>query len=354
MSDEQTRTPAAAAARPSAVTSHDVARLARLSQSTVSRALRNDPRVAAETRERVLAAAASLGYVPNALARNLVLRATRTVGMLVTDIGNPFYPILIAPLHDELAGLDYRMVLLTERIEGDGDRAPLEALVDRGIDGAVLTTSTVDSSVPGELIRRGIPFVLLAREVDGVAADAAVADNALGASLIAAEILRVGHRRIGAVFGPANTSTGRDRERGFRAGLAAAGVDLPDEVVRRGGFVVASGYEAMRELMALPERPTVVACFNDLVAIGALNAARTLGLEVPRDVSITGWDDLPIAAWDLVRLTTVGQSMDEMARTAARLLVERIEGRAGAEARRILFEPRIVMRETLGPPAGAG
>jgi LacI family transcriptional regulator len=351
MTDEQTSMPAAAPPRPGSVTSHDVARLARLSQSTVSRALRNDPRVAAETRERVLAAAASLGYVPNALARNLVLRATRTVGMLVTDIGNPFYPILIAPLHDELASLDYRMVLLTERIEGDGDREPLEALVDRGIDGAVLTTSTVDSSVPRELVRRGIPFVLLAREVDGVAADAVVADNALGASLIAAELARFGHRRVGAIFGPANTSTGRDRERGFRAGLAAAGVALPDAAVRRGGFVVASGYDAMRELMALPERPTVVACFNDLVAIGALNAARTLGLDVPRDVSITGWDDLPIAAWDIVQLTTVSQSMDEMARTAARLLVERIEGRAGPEVRRVLFEPRIVARATLGPPS---
>jgi len=118
--------------------------------------------------------------------------------------------------------------------------------------------------------------------------------------------------------------------------------------------VSGAGREAMEAIIALEDRPTAIVCFNDLVAIGALNAARANGLRVPEDVSITGWDDLPIAAWDLVRLTTVGQSMDEMARTAARLLVERIEGRAGAEARRVLFEPRIVMRETLGPPAGAG
>jgi LacI family transcriptional regulator len=340
------------AAGSTSVTSHDVARLAGLSQSTVSRALRDDPRVAAETRERVLAAAASLGYVPNSLARNLVLRTTRTVGMLVTDIGNPFYPNLIAPLHDELASLNYRMVLLTERIEDGGERGPLESLVDRGIDGAVLTTSTVDSSVPRELQHRGIPFVLLTREVDGVASDAAVVDNALGASLVAAEIVRFGHRRVGAIFGPANTSTGRDRERGFRAGLRAAGVTLSDQAVRRGAYVVESGYGAMQELMGLKDRPTVVVCFNDLVAIGALNAARMLGLDVPRDVSVTGWDDLPIAAWDIVQLTTVGQSMNEMARTAARLLVERIEDRAPAGARRVLFEPRLVLRATLAPPRG--
>jgi LacI family transcriptional regulator len=335
----------------SSVTSHDVARLAGLSQSTVSRALRDDPRVAVVTRERVRAAAASLGYVPNASARNLVLRKTRMIGMLVTDISNPYYPNLIAPLHDELASLNYRMVLFTERLEGD-DRH-VESLVDHGIDGAVLTTSTIDSAVPRELARNGLPYVLLTREVDGVAADAAVVDNALGGSLIAAEIARIGHRRVGAIFGPTNTSTGRDRERGFRAGLAAAGVILSDDAVRRGAYVVEAGYTAMHELMELEERPTVVACFNDLVAIGAMNAARALGLTVPGDVSITGWDDLPIAAWEICRLTTVRQAMHEMARAAAQLLVDRIEGRAGPEPRRVLFEPELVIRATLAPPASA-
>lgn len=273
--------------------------------------------------------------------------------MLVTDISNPYYPNLIAPLHDELASLNYRMVLFTERLEGDDDGPDLEPFVDHGIDGAVLTTSTVDSVVPRDLARQGLPFVLLTREVDGIAADAAVVDNALGGSLIAAEIARLGHRRVGAIFGPDNTSTGRDRERGFRAGLAAAGTTLPDQAVRRGAYVVEAGYTAMRELMELEERPTVVACFNDLVAIGAMNAARALGLDVPRDVSITGWDDLPIAAWEICQLTTVRQAMNEMARTAARLLVERIEGRSGPEPRRVLFEPELVIRATLGPPADA-
>jgi LacI family transcriptional regulator len=341
-----------AAARPAAPTSHDVARAAGLSQSTVSRALRGDSRVTQETRQRVLAAAQSLGYTPSALGRNLVLRSTRTIGMVVTDISNPFYPNLIAPLHDELAALDYRMVLFTERIEGEEDAQQLEGLIDRGIDGAVLTTSTLDGAVPRQLEQRGLPFVFLTREVDGIAADAALVDNALGASLMAAEVARVGHRRVGAIFGPANTSTGRDRERGFRAGLKAAGVDLPDEAVRHGNYVVEAGQGAMLELMALDPRPTAVVCFNDLVAIGALNAAKTLGLEVPHDVSVTGWDDLPMASWDICQLTTIRQSMNEMARTAARLLVERIQGAAISGPRRVLFEPQLVLRNTLGPPPG--
>lgn len=334
------------------LTSHDVARAAGLSQSTVSRALRGDPRVAGETRERVLAAAASLGYTPNAMGRNLVQRSTRTIGMVVTDIGNPFYPNLIAPLHDELADLGYRMALFTERLEGDdrdsSDR--LEGLVDRGVDGAVLTTSTLDGVVPRELLRRGLPFVFLTRVVDGIPADAVTVDNALGASLMAAEVARFGHRRVGAIFGPENTSTGRDRERGFRAGLAAAGVTLPDEAVRRGSYTVDAGHAAMLELLELDERPTALVCFNDLVAIGALNAARAAGLDVPGDLSIAGWDDLPMAAWEIAQLTTVRQSMHEMARAAARLVVERVEGTAGPDPRHVLFEPELVLRATLGPP----
>src|SRR5580765_4854520 len=223
--------------RGSGVTSHDVARVAGVSQSTVSRALRDDPRVTASARSRVLAAAAQLHYVPNATARNLVTRSTRTVGMLVTELANPYYPNLIAPLHDELTTLGYRMVLFTESMEDEQDTAPLAALIDRGIDGAVLTTSTLDSNIPRELARRGLPFVYLTRETQGVPADAAVVDNALGASLVAAEVVRLGHTRIGAIFGPSNTSTGLHRERGFRAGLAAAGIELPEEAVRRGPYV---------------------------------------------------------------------------------------------------------------------
>src|SRR4051794_36970443 len=288
------------------------------------------------------------------MGRMLVEGATRTIGMVVTDLSNPFYPNLIAPLHDELAALGYRMVLFTERLEGEGaaDGHGLESLVDRGVDGVVLTTSTLDGTVPRELLRRRLPFVFLTRTVDGVPADAVTVDNALGASLVAAEVVRVGHRRIAAIFGPRNTSTGRDRERGFRAGLVAAGVVLTDDAVRHGPYTVDAGRAAAEELLALPERPTVLVCFNDLVAIGALNAATAAGPQVPREVSITGWDDLPMAAWEICRLTTVRQSMSEMARTAARLVVERVEGRAPPGPRHVLLDPELVVRATLGPPPG--
>jgi LacI family transcriptional regulator len=341
--------------QPAPLTSHDVAREAGLSQSTVSRALRGDARVAEETRERVLAAARRLGYTPSALGRNLVQRSTRTIGMVVTEIGNPFYPNLIAPLHDELAELGYRMALFTERLEGDQASASdhLQGLFDHGIDGAVLTTSTLEGDVPRELLRRGLPFVFLTRVVDSIPADSVSVDNALGGSLVAAEVARLGHRHIAAVFGPGNTSTGRDRERGFRAGLRAAGGALDERAVFHAGYTVDAGHEAMQAIIALDDRPSVVVCFNDLVAVGALNAARAAGLRVPEDVSITGWDDLPMASWEICQLTTVRQSMHEMARAAARLVVERVEATGPLEPRRVLFDPELVLRRTLGPPGAA-
>jgi LacI family transcriptional regulator len=349
------------------ITSHDVARVAGVSQSTVSRVLRNDERVTTATRERVLAAASSLGYVPSDIGRSLVTRSTRSIAIVITDLANVFYPHLVAPLHDEAWAHNYRMVLLTEEVEPlEGDAAHavaapeeeelsplLDRLLDRSTDGVVLTTSRLDGIVPRELARRSLPFVFLTRYVDGVAADSAVVDNSLGGSLAASEALRLGHTNVGTIFGPSDTSTGRDRERGVRAALAAAGIELPESAARRGPFSDAAGYQAMTELMGQSPRPTVVICANDIVAIGALNAAYKLGLSVPDDVSLIGFDDLPMAAWDLFGLTTVHQPIEEMARAAARLLIERIEGRVeGDEIRRMVFEPRLVIRRTLGPPPG--
>jgi LacI family transcriptional regulator len=339
-----------------AVTSHDVARRAGVSQSTVSRAFRND-RVSLATRERVLAAADELGYVPSEIGRSLVTQNTRTVGIVVTDLTSVFYPHIVAPLHDELAALGYRMVIFTEAVESDAParedtlKPLLDRLLDRSIDGVVLTTSRLDGIVPRTLAERGLPFVFLTRHVDSVIADSAVVDNSLGASLATGEAIRLGHTRIGAIFGPPDTSTGRDRERGVRAALEAAGIELPPERTFHGPFSVEAGEIGMAHLLELDPAPTVVLCSNDTVAIGAYNAALAAGRSIPDDISLVGFDNLPIAHWEVFKLTTVHQPMEEMARAAAGLLVERIEGRRKqSDVRQVVFEPRLVLRRTLGTP----
>lgn len=330
------------------VTSHDVAALAGVSQPTVSRALRGDARVSEATRQRVRDAAAKLGYIPSERGRSLSTRRTRRVGVVVDDLSNPFYLQLLDVLHRELESNDTKMVMLTSPPD-ELERA--ERLVDGSIDGAVLTTTRIGSPAPAELQRRGFPFVLLNREVDDAQADCCVADNHEGGRLVAAELARLGHRDVGAILGPAHTSTGRDREAGFRAGLAEHGLQMADTHARRGEFSFDSGYRELTAMATAGDLPSAVFCGNDVVALGALNAASANGLDVPGDLTVIGFDDIEMAGWDLIGLTTVRQDMERMARTAATLLVERIADPERPHER-VCVPAELVARGTHGPPPG--
>jgi LacI family transcriptional regulator len=325
------------------VTSHDVARLAGVSQPTVSRALRDSPKVSEETKRRVREAASALGYVPSEAGRALSSGRTRRIGLLLTDLENQFYPHVIAPMHRELESLDYQLVLQTE--SSDTGRVA-ERLLANGLDGVLLATTTVDSVLPVRLRDRGVPFVYFNRTSSSVDADSAEVDAASGMSQLAQRILDLGHRRVGAIFGPRNTSTAEQRELALRDTLAAGGVTVSASLSYRGPFDFETGYAGARELLQRDERPSVIVCGNDVVAYGALNAARELDLAVPADVSIVGFDDLPAARWPLLQLTTVAFDLDAMARRAASLLVERIE-EPERPYRHERFPSRLVERATL-------
>ncbi len=329
-------------------TSHDVAALAGVSQPTVSRALRGDPRVTAQTQQRVTDAAAKLGYIPSERGRSLSTRRTRRVGVVVDDLSNPFYLQLLDALHVELADNQMRMLMFTA--EGSAPENA-ERLMDGSIDGAVLTTTLIGSRLPAELQRRQLPFVLLNREVDGSAADTCVADNFEGGRRVAAEFARLGHRRIGAILGPGDTTTGREREAGLRAGLADHDLRLPDTGVQRGAFSFDVGYQGLGELLDQPEPPTSVFCANDVIAMGALNAARSLGVAIPDELTLIGFDDIGMASWDVFRLTTVRQDIELMARTAATLLVQRI-AEPQRPPERVVLPAELVLRGTHGAPPG--
>lgn len=324
-------------------TSHDVALAAGVSQPTVSRALRGDPSVAEETRQRVLDTAQALGYVPSERGRSLSTRRSGRIGVVVEDLGNPFYFELLDALHDRLERSDHRMVVLTP---GRGDPERLERLVDGSTDGVVLTTTLLNSELPARLLDRHFPFVLLNRIVDGVAADSCSVANIDGAATIAAALVRHRHHSIGAIFGPANTSTGRDREIGFRQELHKHGIVLGPESTRRGPFAHETGHRAIRELLADRPRPTAVFCANDVIAIGALNAARALDIRVPDELSIVGFDDIAMAAWEVFKLTTVRQDLQEMCKTAIDLLLARIT-RPDRPPQQHVLQARLVRRATL-------
>ena len=326
------------------VTSHDVAKLAGVSQPTVSRALRDSPKVSADTKERVRRAAEALGYVLSETGRALSSGRTYRVGLLLTDLENQFYPHVISPIHHELESLGYQLVLQTE--SSDTGRVA-ERLIANSLDGVLLATTTSTSLLPLRLRDRRIPFVYFNRTTEAVEADSATVDSNTGLSELAEAIVDCGHQRVGAIFGPANTSTGEERERALRSALEAHGLVIPAAHTIRGPFDFSTGYDGTRALLALPTPPTVVVCGNDVVAFGSLNAARELGIAVPEQVSVVGFDDLPTADWALIQLSTVRFDLDAMARMAGRLLVERIEGDPHAPWRHEIFPSHLVRRRSL-------
>ncbi len=327
-------------------TSIDVAKLVGVSQSTVSRALRDDPAIPIATRARIRHAAARLGYVPSQRGRSLATRSTGHIAVLVSDLGNPFYTEAIQRLHAAFAKTGHRLVVLAD--PSNGLLQPAE-LLDGSFDGAILATSLLGSTLPLVLQERGLAVVMFNRTLDSAVLDVCVSDNTAGARMAADELVELGHRRFGAIFGPPDTSTGRDREAGFRAGLAASGLTLDDELVSHGPFSEANGRIRMLELLGHGKPPSAVFCGSDVIAIGALNAARSMQRNVPEEISVVGFDDIAAAGWNVVDLTTVRQNLPGMADAAAQLLLSRVEDIDRAP-RRVVVPTQFVRRGSHSTP----
>jgi LacI family transcriptional regulator len=326
-------------------TSHDVARRAGVSQPTVSRALRDDPNVSQETRRLVREAATELGYIVSQRGRSLATRLTGQIGVVVRDLANPFYLQVLDTVHDTLARDNLRMLVLTP---DEDDEAFLGRLLDGSLDGALLTTTLLTSTLPAQLAHRGFPFVMLNRAVDEPLGDICVVDNIEGARLAAEELMRLGHREIGALFGPLNTSTGRDRESGFRRALVDHGITLPPERWRRGTFDFAYGFQSTLDL--LETGPTAIFAANDVVAIGAYNALRSRGVTLPDDLTLIGFDDIALASWNVFELTTIRQDINALVQRSTRMLLERIGAGGSMPPRRVVVQPQLMERATHGPP----
>lgn len=320
------------------VTSRDVARVAGVSQATVSRVLQGSPNVTGATRARVLRALQETGYTPNMLARAMKTRRTGTVGVVVASITNPFYPEILEVLTERLARVGRRMILWST---GPGEASAIEAIRQGLVDGVVFTAVTADSAPLAEALDTGAPVVLVNRGIEGVDCDQVTSDNVGGGRLVARYL--ADRERVALIGGPLATSTASERERGFRAELADLGVDLPDERFRRGDFSHAGGHAAMTSLLRGRPPPTAVFCVNDLTAFGALDAARALGVQVPGDLWVVGYDDVDMASWESFDLTTVLQPMSEMVGDALALLLDRIDepDRAPAHHR---FPSRLIVR----------
>ena len=304
-------------------TSYDVARAAGVSQSAVSRCFASGASIAPATRERILKVATEMGYRPNALAQGLISGRTNMVAVLISTLTNLFYPEVLAELSRQLTERDMRVLLFSLNAESDVD-AILDQVWRHSVDGVISAARLSDEQVKAFAGRR-IPLVLYNRPAPGGSAASVSCDSAAGERHLVDHLLAAGHRRFGVVAGPSDSYVGEERRAAALGRLAEHGIENVSIV--RGDFSYASGQMALHELaQGRGGVPEAVICVNDLMGIGAIDAARAdLGLSIPGDISIVGFDGSDPAGWASYELTSIRQPVRRMTQAAVAMLAERIE-----------------------------
>lgn len=341
-------------ARRSRATITDVATEAGVHPSTVSRVLggKAATTVRAETRRRVFDAADRLGYRPSALARSLRLQKTLTLGMLVPDITNPFFSSIIKGAENAARARGYNVILCNSEDEPALEASCLQALREHEVDGILIASSQMADHTIDRLRAEGFPFVLLNRATRSEADMAVVVDNRAAAREAVRHLAGLGHARVGHLAGPQRTTTGAGRMEGYRDEVEALGLeDRPDLVVEATAFSVDAGYRAASTLLDGRARPTAVFAANDLIAIGLLQRLREAGARVPRDLSVVGFNDIPLAGLLEPALTTVRVPQSEMGVAGAGLLIDHLEGRPIDDVRITLPTQLVVRASTSAPGA---
>jgi LacI family transcriptional regulator len=336
--------------RSASATLRDVARLADVHPGTVSRALNPETRrlVNDETAQRVLEAAATLGYRPNPIARGLKTNRSYTVGVLVPDLMNPLFPPIVRGIQDKLEQAGYTPLIANTDNDRERERNDFEAMRARQVDGVITATARLDHGVLDEMAAAGLPIVLVNRRVDDGLLPSATADDHEGARLAVAHLAALGHTRIALLGGPQELSTGRLRREGFLDGMAEAGLEVDPELVRFGAaFTEPEGARLCRELMT--RYPTAIVAGNDLMALGSYDVFLELGLHCPSDISVIGFNDMPFSERFDPPLSTIRIPQYEIGAAAAGLLLEQL-GQGETDVRHVVLEPELVVRASTGPP----
>jgi LacI family transcriptional regulator len=332
----------------------DVAHHAGVSVSTVSYVLNDSGPVAAERRARVLDAVRVLDYAPNESARSLKRRSASTIGLVVPDLANQFFALIAEGVERAATDRDVLVVLCAPEATDRPESDHAKLLRSQRLDGVIYLSGTGTSAgALLELARLG-PIVLVDERIPGFEVPAVVADGRRGAREIAQHVLDQHHRRLAVIGGPTALWTSEQRLAGYREAFAAAGLE-PDVVpILIGDYRQESGFELARVALDVPleRRPTALLCANDLMAIGALEYCKSVGIRVPEDVSIVGFDDLPIAALITPRLTTVRQPARDMGYRAAELLFDLLAQKTdGEDEPQYLFPATLQIRDSVLPPA---
>jgi LacI family transcriptional regulator len=334
-------------------TLRDVAAAARVHPATASRALNPETRllVSEDTARRVTAAAAKLGYRPNPVARSLRTRRSHTVGVLIPDLNNPLFPPIVRGLEDKLAAAGYVALIGNTDADASRERLIFEQMRARHVDGFVLATVTLHDRLLAEAAAADVPVVLMNRLSQDYSFSSVSVDNEQGARMAVTHLARLGHTRIAHIAGPQEASTGMNRLRGFRDGMAAHQLEVSEDlIVYASRYTVEEGSRCCRDLLAHHGGFTAVAAANDMLAVGCYAAIDEAGLQCPDDISVIGFNDMPFIDRLRPPLTTVRFPHYQLGTEAAQLLLERI-GEREAPVKIMYLAPELVVRGSTAEPA---
>jgi LacI family transcriptional regulator len=323
----------------------EIAKRARVSTATVSRTLNRNGAVRPETARRVWRAANELNYFPNSHARALVSGRSRLLGLIVSDITNPFFPELVRRFESLAMEREYDLILTSTDYQTDRMTVCLRRMLERKVDGVALMTSEMDEGLIEELSRRGVPLVFMDVGQVGPRMSHVAMDYAGGIRQAVDHVVHLGHRRIAFISGPLALHSARTRHDAFVARMRKHALPVDRKLVREGTHTAEGGQHAMEALLRVSPRPTAVVCSNDWTAMGALHAIDAAGLRVPEDVSVVGFDDIPLVSYTRPPLTTVRMSPAEIGSTAFEALFRLIDGKEHKGA--LLHVPtKLVVRES--------
>lgn len=326
----------------------DIARLAQVSPSTVSRALQDSPRISPERRAEIQALAERLGYRPSQVARGLVTGRTHTLGVVASDVTDPFVAEVLKGVEAAAREAGYGILIAMSNRNPAEEVEAAEVLLDHQVDGLIV----ISSRAPDRYTRfaRGegerVPLVLLNNEQPGPNIYSVRMDNEAGAREAVTYLHALGHRRIGFVAGPEGGRSSRERFSGYRLGMEACGLEVGDELIQQGAGLPEDGRAALDAFLRLDGPPSAILCYNDLSAIGVLAGAAKAGLRVPCDLSVIGYDNIPLSAYAVPPLTTVEQPKAAMGRAAIEVCLRALAGEPMTDR---VLGGQLVLRESAGP-----
>jgi DNA-binding LacI/PurR family transcriptional regulator len=304
----------------------DIAKLARVSHPTVSRALQNSPLVNAKTAEKIRRIARESGYQPSAVARGLVTRRTRTIGLVVTTAADPFTSEVATGIEQTASDHGYCVFLADSNADPEREKKVVQSFAEQRVDGIIVTSSRVGALHLPLLAEMMVPMVLVNDQHPGAFVHSVLICNEDGTRMLTEHLIGLGHRRIAYIGDQSGYQSDTERMAGYRGAMEAAGLATPGELIAYGNGKPEAALCAMSSLLDLAQPPTAVCCYNDMTALGALRAIRVRGLRVPEDISVVGFDDLFLASYTEPPLTTIRQPMKRMGQLAMESLLKLMAG----------------------------